>query len=144
MRYDPVPVDSHSKDVQYIETIGHSSCSKQRRSLDTPLSLASLSSRSSLSSLSPPSSPLDTPFLPPSRDSPLAQRSEGYEEMMGTGALEMLRAQASILGEDKAQETVSSKALEYSTGSEGLREAGLQLTNVPTSGGKFLTFNILF
>ncbi|XP_053243226.1 protein WWC3 isoform X3 [Podarcis raffonei] len=134
MRYDPVPVDSHSKDVQYIETIGHSSCSKQRRSLDTPLSLASLSSRSSLSSLSPPSSPLDTPFLPPSRDSPLAQRSEGYEEMMGTGALEMLRAQASILGEDKAQETVSSKALEYSTGSEGLREAGLQLTNVPTSG----------
>ncbi|XP_062982438.1 protein WWC3 [Elgaria multicarinata webbii] len=134
IRYDPIPIDSHSKDIQYLESIGTSSSSKQRRSLDTPLSLASLSSRSSLSSLSPPSSPLDTPFLPTSRDSPLAQRSEGYEEIMGTGALEVLRGQVSILGEDKAQETVSSKALEYSTGNEGLREAGLQLTNLPISG----------
>ncbi|XP_061483071.1 protein WWC3 [Rhineura floridana] len=134
MRYDPVLVDSHNKDVQCLESVGHSSCSKQRRSLDTPLSLASLSSRSSLSSLSPPSSPLDTPFLPPSRDSPLAQRSEGYEEMLSPSALEVLRAQVSILGGDKAQETVSSKVLEYPTGSEGLKEAGLQLTNVPNSG----------
>ncbi|XP_053164445.1 protein WWC3 isoform X2 [Hemicordylus capensis] len=134
IRYDAIPVDSHCKDVQYLDCIGPSASSKQRRSLDTPLSLASLSSRSSLSSLSPPSSPLDTPFLSASRDSPLAQRSEGYEEMMVTGALEVLRAQVSILGEDKVQETVSSKALEYSSGSEGLREAGLQLTNIPASG----------
>nr|XP_060625919.1 protein WWC3 isoform X2 [Anolis sagrei ordinatus] len=134
LRYDPVPVDTYSKDLHYLESVGPSGSSKQRRSLDTPLSLASLSSRSSLSSLSPPSSPLDTPYLPASRDSPLAQRSEGYEEIMGTGALEVLRAQVSTLGEDKAQETVSSKALEYSTGREGPREAGVQLTNIPTSG----------
>ncbi|XP_044288284.1 protein WWC3 isoform X1 [Varanus komodoensis] len=132
IRYEPI--DSHSKDIQYIESIGTSSSSKQRRSLDTPLSLASLSSRSSLSSLSPPSSPLDTPFLSASRDSPLAQRSEGYEEIMGTGALEVPRGQVSVLGEDKAQEMVSSKALEYSTGNEGLQESGLQMTNLAISG----------
>uniref|UniRef100_A0ABM5FYJ8 Protein WWC3 isoform X1 n=1 Tax=Pogona vitticeps TaxID=103695 RepID=A0ABM5FYJ8_9SAUR len=131
-RYDPAPVDAHSKDVQYLESVGPSNSSKQRRSLDTPLSLASLSSRSSLSSLSPPSSPLDTPFLPASRDSPLAQRSEGYEDIMGTGALEVFRAQVSSLGEDKAQEAVSAKAPDFSTSSEGLREVGL--TNIPSSG----------
>ncbi|XP_066476687.1 protein WWC3 [Tiliqua scincoides] len=130
MRYDTVPVDSHCKDVQYLDSIGPSGSSKQRRSLDTPLSLASLSSRSSLSSLSPPSSPLDTPFLLASRDSPLAQRPEGYEEIMGTGALEVLRAQVSLFSEDKTQETC--KAVECSN--EGPREAERQLTNVPTSG----------
>ncbi|XP_062833323.1 protein WWC3 isoform X3 [Anolis carolinensis] len=134
LRYDPVPIDTYSKDLPYLESVGPSNSSKQRRSLDTPLSLASLSSRSSLSSLSPPSSPLDTPYLPASRDSPLAQRSEGYEEIMGTGALEVFRVQVSTLGEDKAQETVLSKALEYSTGREGPRETGIQLTNIPTSG----------
>ncbi|KAH0624686.1 hypothetical protein JD844_032389, partial [Phrynosoma platyrhinos] len=137
MRCDPIPVDTQNKDLHYHESVGPSSSSKQRRSLDTPLSLASLSSRSSLSSLSPPSSPLDTPYLPASRDSPLAQRSEGYEEIMVTGALDVLQAQVSTLGEDKAQETASAKALAYSsTGSEGLREARIQLTSVPTSGGK--------
>lgn len=137
-RYDPPPVDAHGKDVQYLESVGPSNSSKQRRSLDTPLSLASLSSRSSLSSLSPPSSPLDTPFLPASQDSPLAQRSEGYEDTMGTGALDVLRAQ--VLGEDKAQETVSAKAPEYSTSGEGLREVGL--TNIPSSGGKLIFSHI--
>ncbi|XP_060089932.1 protein WWC3 isoform X2 [Heteronotia binoei] len=129
MRFDAIPFDCPSKDIQYVDSIGPSSFGKQRRSLDTPLSLASLSSRSSLSSLSPPSSPLDTPFLPASRDSPLAQKSEGYEEMMGTGALEMLRAHVSVLGEDKSQETVSSKAHDYFPDNEGL-----QLANIPTSG----------
>uniref|UniRef100_A0A8C6XFD2 WWC family member 3 n=1 Tax=Naja naja TaxID=35670 RepID=A0A8C6XFD2_NAJNA len=132
MRYDPVSVDSHNKDVQYHESIGSPASSKQRRSLDTPLSLASLSSRSSLSSLSPPSSPLDTPFLPASRDSPLVHKSEGYEEVTYTGASEVLRAQGSVLGEDKGQEIVAFKATEYST----RNEAGLQILNIPNSGGK--------
>lgn len=136
MRYDTVPVDSHCKDVQYLDSVGTSGSSKQRRSLDTPLSLASLSSRSSLSSLSPPSSPLDTPFLLASRDSPLAQRSEGYEEILGTGALEVLRAQVSLFSEDKTQETY--KAVECSTANEGLREIERQLTNIPTSGGNVI------
>nr|XP_056717903.1 protein WWC3 isoform X2 [Euleptes europaea] len=74
-------------------------------------------------------SPLDTPFLPASRDSPLAQKSEGYEEMMGTGAFDVLRAHASVLGEDKSQETVSSKAHDCFPDNEGL-----QLANIPTSG----------
>ncbi|KAM6446856.1 protein WWC3 isoform 1-T1 [Liasis olivaceus] len=130
MRYDPVSVDSHNKDVQYHESIGSPASSKQRRSLDTPLSLASLSSRSSLSSLSPPSSPLDTPFLPASRDSPLVHRSEGYEEVSYAGASEVLRAQGSVLGEEKGQEMVASKATEYST----RNEAGLQVINIPNSG----------
>ncbi|XP_025026663.1 protein WWC3 isoform X1 [Python bivittatus] len=130
MRYDPVSIDSHNKDVQYHESIGSPASSKQRRSLDTPLSLASLSSRSSLSSLSPPSSPLDTPFLPASRDSPLVHRSEGYEEVSYAGASEVLRAQGSVLGEEKGQEMVASKATEYST----RNEAGLQVINIPNSG----------
>uniref|UniRef100_A0ACB8FJR0 Uncharacterized protein n=1 Tax=Sphaerodactylus townsendi TaxID=933632 RepID=A0ACB8FJR0_9SAUR len=131
MRFDAIPFDCSSKDIQYVDSIGPSSFNKQRRSLDTPLSLASLSSRSSLSSLSPPSSPLDTPFLPTSRDSPLAQKSEGYEEMMGTGPLDVLRAHISVLGEDKSQETVSSKAHDSFPDNEGL-----QLANIPTSGGE--------
>lgn len=141
MRYDPVSVDSHNKDVQYHESIGSPASSKQRRSLDTPLSLASLSSRSSLSSLSPPSSPLDTPFQPTSRDSPLVHKSEGYEEVTYTGASEVLRAQGTVLGEDKGQEIVAFKATEYST----RNEAGLQITNIPNSGGKLIfTIYILF
>ncbi|XP_070606936.1 protein WWC3 isoform X4 [Erythrolamprus reginae] len=130
MRYDAVSVDSHNKDVQYHESVGSPASSKQRRSLDTPLSLASLSSRSSLSSLSPPSSPLDTPFQSASRDSPLVHKSEGYEEVTYTGASEVLRAQGSVLGEDKGQENVTFKANEYST----RNEAGLQIINVPNSG----------
>lgn len=57
---------------------------------------------------------------------------------MGTSVLEVFRAQASVLGEDKEQESVSLKTLEYPTDSEGLREAGLQMTNVPASGGKLM------
>uniref|UniRef100_A0A8D0GBT7 WWC family member 3 n=1 Tax=Sphenodon punctatus TaxID=8508 RepID=A0A8D0GBT7_SPHPU len=134
LRFDLIPFDSLSKDVQYSDSIGHSSFSKQRRSLDTPQSLASLSSRSSLSSLSPPSSPLDTPFLSASRDSPLAQMSEGFEEMASIGALEMLRAQASALGGDDAQGITSSQTPGYSVDNEGLQDMGPQLANVQAGG----------
>ncbi|KAL7983751.1 hypothetical protein Chor_000627, partial [Crotalus horridus] len=134
MQYDPVSVDFHNKDIQYHESIGSPASSKQQRSLDTPLSLASLSSRSSLSSLSPPSSPLDTPFLPASWDSLLVHKSEGYEEVTYTGASEILRAQGSVLGEDKGQEMVASKATEYST-----RNDALSIISIPNSG-VFLDF----
>ncbi|XP_032635643.1 protein WWC3 isoform X1 [Chelonoidis abingdonii] len=133
LRFDLIPFDSLSKDVQYSDSTGHCNFSKQRRSLDTPQSLASLSSRSSLSSLSPPSSPLDTPFLSASRDSPLAQMSEGFEEIAGVGALEMRRAQASVLGDD-AQGTTSSQVSAYPVDDEGLQEMGPQLANIQTGG----------
>lgn len=51
--------------------------------------------------------------------------------MIGTGALEVLRAHAPVLSEDKSQETVSSKTHDYFPDNEGL-----QLANIPTSGGK--------
>ncbi|KAM9173129.1 protein WWC3 isoform 2-T2 [Pangshura tecta] len=132
LRFDLIPFDSLSKDVQYSDSTGHCNFSKQRRSLDTPQSLASLSSRSSLSSLSPPSSPLDTPFLSASRDSPLAQMSEGFEEIAGVGALEMRRAQASVLGDD-AQGTTSSQTPAYPV-DDGLQEMGPHLANIQTGG----------
>ncbi|XP_068776998.1 protein WWC3 isoform X9 [Struthio camelus] len=134
LRFDIIPFESLTKDVPYADPIGHSNFNKQRRSLDTPQSLASLSSRSSLSSLSPPSSPLDTPFLSASRDSPLAQMSEGFEEMAGIGALEMLRAQTTVLGDDDTQGTSSSQTSAYPVDNEGLREMGPQLTTVQTGG----------
>uniref|UniRef100_A0A803YK35 WWC family member 3 n=1 Tax=Meleagris gallopavo TaxID=9103 RepID=A0A803YK35_MELGA len=134
LRFDIIPFESLTKDVPYADPIGHSNFNKQRRSLDTPQSLASLSSRSSLSSLSPPSSPLDTPFLSASRDSPLAQMSEGFEEIAGMGALEMLRAQTTALGDDDAQGTSSSQMSSYPVDSEGVREMGPQLTAVQPSG----------
>ncbi|KAJ7411487.1 hypothetical protein WISP_102457 [Willisornis vidua] len=134
LRFDIIPFESLTKDVPYADPIGHSNFNKQRRSLDTPQSLASLSSRSSLSSLSPPSSPLDTPFLSASRDSPLAQMSEGFEEMAGIGALEMLRAQTTALGDDDAQGTSSSQTSTYPLDNEGLREMGPHLTAVQTGG----------
>uniref|UniRef100_A0A669Q5U3 WWC family member 3 n=1 Tax=Phasianus colchicus TaxID=9054 RepID=A0A669Q5U3_PHACC len=134
LRFDIIPFESLTKDVPYTDPIGHSNFNKQRRSLDTPQSLASLSSRSSLSSLSPPSSPLDTPFLSASRDSPLAQMSEGFEEIAGMGALEMLRAQTTALGDDDAQGTSSSQMPSYPVDSEGVREMGPQLTAVQPSG----------
>lgn len=98
LRFDVIPFDALCKDVQHSNSGGHSNLNKHRMSLDTPQSLASLSSRSSLSSLSPPSSPLDTPFLSASRDSPLAQMSEGLEEIAGLGALEMLLEQSPCVG----------------------------------------------
>ncbi|XP_018409006.1 PREDICTED: protein WWC3 [Nanorana parkeri] len=101
MRFDVIPLDALCRDGQYSETSGLSNFSKQKMSLDTPQSLASLSSRSSLSSLSPPSSPLDTPFLSASRDSPLVQMSEGLEEIMG--ALEILRGHSSCLVDEETQ-----------------------------------------
>ncbi|NXC65483.1 WWC3 protein, partial [Anhinga anhinga] len=134
LRFDIIPFESLTKDVPYADPIGHSNFNKQRRSLDTPQSLASLSSRSSLSSLSPPSSPLDTPFLSASRDSPLAQMSEGFEEMASIGALEMLRAQATALGDEDTQGTSLSQTSAYPLDNEGLREMGPQLTAVQTGG----------
>ncbi|XP_053938580.1 protein WWC3 isoform X7 [Cuculus canorus] len=134
LRFDIIPFESLTKDVPYIDPVGHSNFNKQRRSLDTPQSLASLSSRSSLSSLSPPSSPLDTPFLSASRDSPLAQMSEGFEEMASIGALEVLRAQTTALGDDDMQGASSSQTSTYPVDNEGLREMGPQLTSVQTGG----------
>ncbi|XP_062457216.1 protein WWC3 isoform X3 [Rhea pennata] len=134
LRFDIIPFESLTKDVPYTDPIGHSNFNKQRRSLDTPQSLASLSSRSSLSSLSPPSSPLDTPFLSASRDSPLAQMSEGFEEMASIGALEMIRAQTTVLGDDDTQGTSSSQTSAYPVDNEGLREIGPQLINVQAGG----------
>ncbi|NXY42116.1 WWC3 protein, partial [Ceuthmochares aereus] len=134
LRFDIIPFESLTKDAPYTDPIGHSNFNKQRRSLDTPQSLASLSSRSSLSSLSPPSSPLDTPFLSASRDSPLAQMSEGFEEMASIGALEVLRAQTTALDDDDTQGTSSSQMSTYPVDSEGQREMGPQLTSVQTSG----------
>uniref|UniRef100_A0A663M3M1 WWC family member 3 n=1 Tax=Athene cunicularia TaxID=194338 RepID=A0A663M3M1_ATHCN len=133
LRFDIIPFESLTKDVPYADPTGHSNFNKQRRSLDTPQSLASLSSRSSLSSLSPPSSPLDTPFLSASRDSPLAQMSEGFEEMASIGALEMLRPQTAALGDDDTQGTSSSQTSTYPVDNEGLRELGPQLAAVQTA-----------
>ncbi|XP_075445513.1 protein WWC3 isoform X2 [Ascaphus truei] len=129
LRFDMIPLDALSRDGQYSESAGLSNLSKQKMSMDTPQSLASLSSRSSLSSLSPPSSPLDTPFLSASRDSPLAQMSEGLEEMMGMGALDMLRGQASLLGDEEPQ-GASSQTPDSHTESKSLREIGPQLTSL--------------
>ncbi|KAM6151448.1 protein WWC3 [Rhynchocyon petersi] len=108
--------------------------SKPRRSLDTPQSLASLSSRSSLSSLSPPSSPLDTPFLPASRDSPLAPVADGIE-VPGLSMLDRLRAQASALGEEELQGAVSLQPRLFPCEEEGSRERGPHLTSGAPSAG---------
>ncbi|OCT91715.1 hypothetical protein XELAEV_18014777mg, partial [Xenopus laevis] len=86
-RFDMIPLDALSRDCQYSETVVASRSSR--------------SSCSSLSSLSPPSSPLDTPFLSASCDSPLTQMSEGLEEIMSIGALDMIRRNA--LGEENIQ-----------------------------------------
>ncbi|XP_022348062.1 protein WWC3-like [Enhydra lutris kenyoni] len=105
---------------------------KQRRSLDTPQSLTSLSSRSSLSSLSPPSSPLDTPFFPASRDSPLAQLGDSFE-VPELGTFDRLRAQASALGDEDLQGTASLQPHGFPTDGEGPRERGPQATITPTA-----------
>ncbi|XP_068125997.1 protein WWC3 isoform X2 [Hyperolius riggenbachi] len=124
MRFDMIPLDASCN--QYSETAGIPNL-KHKMSMDTPHSLASLSSRSSLSSLSPPSSPLDTPFLSASRDSPLAQMSEGLEEIMG--ALEILRGHNASLV-DEETEGKSCQMQGYNSENKSLRESGIQFPNL--------------
>ncbi|XP_032246990.1 protein WWC3 isoform X1 [Phoca vitulina] len=132
LRFDLIPFDSLGRDAAFLDSPVPSGFHKQRRSLDTPQSLASLSSRSSLSSLSPPSSPLDTPFLPASRDSPLAQLGDSFE-VPGLGALDRLRAQACALGDEDLQGTASLQPHGFPGDGEGPRERGPQVTAAPTT-----------
>ncbi|XP_077001390.1 protein WWC3 isoform X2 [Tamandua tetradactyla] len=125
LRFDLLPFDSLGRDAAFSDAPGHPGLSKPRRSLDTPQSLASLSSRSSLSSLSPPSSPLDTPFLPASRDSPLAQMADGLE-VPSLGALDRLRAQASTLGDEDLPGTAALQPHALPADGEGLHERAPQ------------------
>ncbi|XP_015419452.1 PREDICTED: LOW QUALITY PROTEIN: protein WWC3 [Myotis davidii] len=132
LRFDLIPFDSLGREAPFSEPQVPPGFHKQRRSLDTPQSLASLSSRSSLSSLSPPSSPLDTPFLPPSRDSPLAPLGDNLE-VPGLGTLDRLRAQASALGEEDLQGAASLPPPNAFPGDgEGPRERGPQVAAIAT------------
>ncbi|EHB04764.1 Protein WWC3 [Heterocephalus glaber] len=133
LRFDLVPFDTLGRDVPFADPPSHSGFHKQRRSLDTPQSLASLSSRSSLSSLSPPSSPLDTPFLPASRDSPLTQLADGFE-VPGLGALDRLRAQASALGDEDLQGPAPLQPHGFPGDTEGPRERGPPGAGAPATG----------
>lgn len=63
--------------------------------------------------------------------------------MASIGALEMLRAQTTALGDDDTQGTSSSHVSTYPVDSEGLREMGPQLTSAQTGGGEFLDVIIL-
>ncbi|XP_053773197.1 protein WWC3 isoform X6 [Desmodus rotundus] len=131
LRFDLIPFDTLGRDAPLSEPPVPSGFHKQRRSLDTPQSLASLSSRSSLSSLSPPSSPLDTPFLPASRDSPLAPLGDSLE-VPSLGALDRLRAQASALGEEDLQGAASLPPHTFPADGEGPRERGPQVAAIAT------------
>ncbi|XP_054437018.1 protein WWC3 [Pteronotus mesoamericanus] len=131
LRFDLIPFDSLGRDATFSEPPVPAGFHKQRRSLDTPQSLASLSSRSSLSSLSPPSSPLDTPFLPASRDSPLAPLGDSLE-VPSLGALDRLRAQASALGEEDSQGAASLPPHAFPGDGEGPRERGPQVAAIAT------------
>ncbi|KAM7044319.1 protein WWC3 isoform 3-T3 [Molossus nigricans] len=131
LRFDLIPFDSLARDAPFSDPPGPLGFHKQRRSLDTPQSLASLSSRSSLSSLSPPSSPLDTPFLPASRDSPLAPLGDNLE-VPGLGTLDRLRAQASALGEEDLQGAASLPPHALPGDGEGPRERGPQVAPIAT------------
>ncbi|ELV12330.1 H(+)/Cl(-) exchange transporter 4 [Tupaia chinensis] len=133
LRFDLIPFDSLGRDVPFSDPSGHSGFHKQRRSLDTPQSLASLSSRSSLSSLSPPSSPLDTPFLSASRDSPLAPPVDSFE-VPGLSTLDRLRAQASALGDEDLQGTALLQPHGLPGDGEGPRERGPQVSGGPVVG----------
>ncbi|KAL0588106.1 Protein WWC3 [Plecturocebus cupreus] len=133
LRFDLIPFDSLGRDAPFSEPPGPSGFHKQRRSLDTPHSLASLSSRSSLSSLSPPSSPLDTPFLPASRDSPLAQLADSCEGP-GLGALDRLRAHASALGDEDLPGMVALQPHGVSGDGEGPQERGPPPAGAPVGG----------
>ncbi|XP_068390323.1 protein WWC3-like [Eschrichtius robustus] len=132
LHFDLVPFDSLGRDAPLAEAPGPARLHKQRRSLDTPQSLASLSSRSSLSSLSPHSSPLDTPFLPASRDSPLAQLGDAFE-VAGLGALDRLRAHASALGDEDPPGAASLLPHRCPGDGEGPRERGPQAAAAPTA-----------
>ncbi|XP_064339495.1 protein WWC3-like isoform X2 [Camelus dromedarius] len=138
LRFDLVPFDSLGRDAPFTEPPGPSGFHKQRRSLDTPQSLASLSSRSSLSSLSPPSSPLDTPFLPASRDAPSAPLGDGGFEVPGLGALDRLRAQASAPGDEDLPATAALQPHGFPGDGEGPRERGPPAAAAPT--GAIVTF----
>ncbi|XP_032141776.1 protein WWC3 isoform X2 [Sapajus apella] len=133
LRFDLIPFDSLGRDAPFSEPPGPSGFHKQRRSLDTPQSLASLSSRSSLSSLSPPSSPLDTPFLPASRDSPLAQLVDSCEGP-GLGALDRLRAHASALGDEDLPGMAALQPHGVSGDGEGPQERGPPPASAPVGG----------
>nr|XP_033805075.1 protein WWC3 isoform X2 [Geotrypetes seraphini] len=134
LRFDMISYDALCRDAQLCDSFGHSNLNKQRMSLDTPQSLASLSSRSSLSSLSPPSSPLDTPFLSASRDSPLVQTSEGFEEIVGGGTLEQLQPPQSTLEEEvNVQQAISSRTPECHADGKGPRERGSQTARNQTA-----------
>ncbi|XP_057574080.1 protein WWC3 isoform X3 [Hippopotamus amphibius kiboko] len=132
LRFDLVPFDSLGRDAPSADAPGPAGLHKQRRSLDTPQSLASLSSRSSLSSLSPPSSPLDTPFLPASRDSPLAQLGDGLEAA-GPGAPDRLRAQASAVGDEDLPGAASLPPHGGPGDGEGPRERAPPAAAAPTA-----------
>ncbi|XP_017365408.1 protein WWC3 isoform X2 [Cebus imitator] len=133
LRFDLIPFDSLGRDAPFSEPPGPSGFHKQRRSLDTPQSLASLSSRSSLSSLSPPSSPLDTPFLPASRDSPLAQLVDSCEGP-GLGALDRLRAHASALGDEDLPGMAALQPHGVAGDGEGPQERGPPPASAPVGG----------
>uniref|UniRef100_A0A8I5N0P5 WWC family member 3 n=1 Tax=Papio anubis TaxID=9555 RepID=A0A8I5N0P5_PAPAN len=133
LRFDLIPFDSLGRDATFTEPAGPSGFHKQRRSLDTPQSLASLSSRSSLSSLSPPSSPLDTPFLPASRDSPLAQLVDSCEGP-GLGALDRLRAHASALGDEDLPGMAALQPHGVPGDGEGPHEPGPPPASAPVGG----------
>ena len=136
LRFDLVPFDSLGRDVGLADTAGPPGLHKPRHSLDTPQSLASLSSRSSLSSLSPPSSPLDTPFLPASRDSPLAQLGDGFE-VAGLGTLDRLRAQAAALGDEDLAGAAARPPPGCPGDGEGSHERGPQVATAPTAAGTY-------
>lgn len=142
LRFDLIPFDTLGREAALSEPPVPSGFHKQRRSLDTPQSLASLSSRSSLSSLSPPSSPLDTPFLPASRDSPLAPLGDS-SEVPSLGALDRLRAQASALGEEDLQGAASLPPHAFPAPApapadgEGPRERGPQVAAIAAGTSKY-------
>ncbi|XP_006892418.1 PREDICTED: protein WWC3 [Elephantulus edwardii] len=133
LRFDLIPSDSVGRDGPISDSPGPFGFNKPRRSLDTPQSLASLSSRSSLSSLSPPSSPLDTPFLSASRDSPLAPVADSIE-VPGLGMLDRLRVQASALGDEELPGAVSIQPRLFPCEEEGSRERGPHVASAPAGG----------
>ncbi|XP_036082342.1 protein WWC3 isoform X5 [Rousettus aegyptiacus] len=78
------------------------------------------------------SSPLDTPFLPASRESPLAPLGDSLE-VPGLGTLDRLRAQASALGDEDLPGTVTFQPHAFPGDGEGPRERGTQVATVPMS-----------